>query len=208
MSSDVRYSPPSDLLSLGEMLPISEIPQILFRFPGPCGLFDLSHGLMTRLAPPELSYTYFGAIEHLEFGVGIRNFGSLAVFSPATFQVVRLVDEEVLHALSFSQADSGRIFLGVNRPVTEKDFAWVPSETYFGQSRLKNCRTRADIESLVGTGYDVQQQAMFLSVRRYMEEMTEVLRRDIPRPEGSWYAVPVDERRKLLAEHGVEPLWS
>ena len=206
--SNVPYNPPRDLLALGEALNPARCPSLVFRFPGPCGLFDLSHGLMHRLAPSELSYTYFGTHEHLEFSPGIHCFGSLAVFAPETFQVVRLVDDEVLSALGFTAANRGHVLLGVNRQVSDRDFAWVPAHTYFNNSELLSCRSAGDVRDLVGTAYDDLRDAMFTDVRKYMEEMAEVLQRGIARPAGSWYAVSREDRRRIMSDHGLEAIWS
>jgi len=202
------YSPSADLCALGERLNESEMPEILFRFPGPCGLFDLSHNQMSRLAPAEVSICYLSVQEYFEFSAGIKTFGSLIVFNPASFQVVKPIDEEVLLPLGFTAEVREKIFLGLNRPVSTKDFAWVPPETYFSSPDLKHCRSPEHVRDLVGDTYENQLEQSFQSVRSYMEEMSEVLRSGISRPNGSWYAVPRDERRLLLEQANIKAIWS
>ncbi len=197
----------NDFKTLGAPLTKEQLPKILFRFPGPCGLSDLSMGKMKTLSPSDLPNTFLFKDRFDFVSEGIQSFGVFTILNPADFEVVCL-DDETLSALNYAQEDRGRIFLGTNRPVQERlDFLWMPSRIYNMKSQWSQISAESLKEIVFDSNYESERESSFESVNHYMEEVGQIEKKIGPLSQ-PWYSYSGIERKETLKKAGILSNWT
>ena len=194
--SSPLLSVPADLLPYGGLVPPAEVPAVLLRFPGACGVRDFLQGELETLAHPRDTITYFTTRNFADIQSGSSFFGSFVVFDPSRMPLVRL-------------AGSDHVFLGPNPKVKlETDVTWVPPRLMSSIQDWSPYSTPDQVRELCGPDWKDERFEMMLQVNAYFEEISSLAQRGIPFPTTPWYATPVIERRRLLAQAGAQPRWT
>ena len=163
----------------------------LYRYPGP---FALAETLM-RAAPPLApgKWIWLSDDPLLPLPGPVRRFGSLAVLAAERLGL-ESVDEHT--------------FVAAAQPVDEAQLVWLPpSQLEVGRQLLAGARTREEASRLLGPTDD-ERADVLEELGAYLEELTALEGAGARPPGRAWCEVAAEERRRLLAEHGISGRWS
>ncbi len=160
----------------------------LFRYPGPQGLAAHLQGHAARLAPQQAPFVWLAESARADNAKAVSLFGVLAVLQPLALGVVR----------------DGRHWLGENRITTPADaLVWLPPSAV--KAGLKLDRV-AQPEQAIKRCQDYAAEKARVTDRlgAYLEELGALQNTGAPAGSQPWCAVPVGQRRALLARHGLK----
>ncbi len=182
------YAPPTGVTFHAEPLAPDAVCPTLFRYPGPCGLADWFAGTMTHLGPPgELLWLCERPVFHDT--VGARHFGTLALLQPLGFQPC---------------PQRPRVWIAANLPRAGHEVVWVPPSAVERRLPWSRLASAAEARALLPD----ERSAAIDELARYLEELDAMRRTGAPGPGVAWCRVPTAERLRLLAAHGVRPVWT
>jgi hypothetical protein len=175
---------------------LGEVPSVLLRFPGACGVRDFLNGTLKTLANPRDSITYFTTRNFDDIRAGSSHFGSFVVFDPSRFPLVKL-------------AGSDHVYLGANPEVAlEVDVTWVPPRLMATVEDWTLYDRPEAVRELCGPDWVEERFEMQLQINGYFEEISALEQAGVPLPGSSWYGTPAELRRQLLAQAGGIPRWT
>lgn len=193
--------------TLEKPLSAKERPKILFRFPGPCGLHELSQGNLKTLAPQELPNVFLFKDRYAIVNQGIEHFGVFTVINPEYFDAICL-DDDSLNSLNYKPEDHGRIFLGANKAVEEKtDFIWLPSRIYKSKSVWSTTDPHDLNEVTISPSYEDERKHAFEDVNQYMEEVAQI-EKALGVQKTPWFLKEARERKSILKKTGIKSQWT
>jgi hypothetical protein len=194
-AASAAVTPPM-LAHFGPAVPAQEVPRVLLRFPGACGVRDFFQGALRCWSHPEDRVSWFTTRNFGDIHEGAGMFGALAVALPRGTPVVRL-------------EGSDHVFLCPNGPARiEQDVTWVPPRMVRSVRDWGAYAGVAEVRAACGPALEEERWAVRQAVNAYFEEISGLSRAGLPFPATPWYATPLDERLTLLRRAGAVPRWS
>ncbi len=190
------FAAPSWLHGYGRPLGVEEVPAVLLRFPGACGVRDFLHGTLSTLARSGDRVTWFtrATFEDIERGVG--HFGCFLVFDPLRYGLCEV-------------AGAPGIYVGTNpRVVCDADVTWMPPRLMASIADWSPYATVESAHALVGPTLKAERTQMAERVNAYFEEISALLASGRPPPDRPWYDVSPAERAGILSEIGHAARWT
>ena len=187
------YQPPAWLRPRARPLRPEEACPTLFRYPGPCGLIDHLRGLLRHLGPVP-GGDLWASEQPLHADVaGAALFGTLAVLQP------------LRHAPGLTERAG--IYVGVNAPLHGDEVAWLPPSKLQAPLPWDTLATAEQVAAELGDVAD-ERASVAEQLAAYVEEMDALAGAGVPPAGRPWCEVPADERRRLLADHGLSGRWT
>jgi hypothetical protein len=200
------YAPPPWLVALGPTLAPDEPCPTLFRYPGPCGLAELFGDRLMWLGPPGSDAVWMSAATAHTDGRGAALFGTLAILDPLALDPVRADDVFVTLPLF---GDRRGVFAGTNRPVVDPDaLVWVPPSKLAAALPWDEWSTPSAANAAFGPGLSDERARVGEELGNYLEELSALRATGAPGPRIPWCEVPLDDRRRRLADLGVHARWT
>lgn len=189
-------SAPPMLAHYGPPVAAQDVPRVLLRFPGACGVRDFFTGALRSWSHPDDRVSWFTTRDFGDIHEGAGMFGALAVTLPLGTPVVRL-------------EGSDHVFLCPNGPARpEQDVTWVPPRMVRGVADWSVFAGVAEVRAACGPLLEEERWAVRQAVNAYFEEISGLARAGVPYPSTPWYATPLEERLTLLGRAGAAPRWS
>jgi|CXWL01.1.fsa_nt_gi hypothetical protein len=194
--SGERYSPSDALRHLAQPLTARDACPTLFRYPGPEGLASFLRGGLSRLGASDARWLWLADRPAGTSARAAGRFGVVAVLDPLRLSPCPL-------------AQRRGHYLAENRALRSEDaLVWAPP-TAAGINWDRVLTPEQAIRRMgSAASYVETREATLESLSAYLEELSALSRAQAPSRFGAWCAVSRTERRRLLAEYGVEGRWT
>lgn len=183
------YEPPGWLRAIARPFAPDEPCPTLFRYPGPEGILASMQARLPRLAPPASAYAWL-SMRPLPAAPGAETFGAVAILEPLRLDPCVAPEPDGCLALN--------ALLDDDTPVL-----WIPPGDKSLALPWDALATPSEVTFTYGADYASQRDRVSDLVAAYLEELDELARAGALRDSAAWCARSEDDRRRLLAEHGI-----
>jgi hypothetical protein len=177
----------------GRPLADDEVCPTLFRYPGAAALLEALSTRLARLGPPDEGTLWLCEDASAVCPGGVGRFGALAVLRPLELGAAALANG---------------VFAAENRDVGGDAVVWIPPRLVtLGPDLWDDVAEASAAERVLGERWHEERAEVVRALSGYLEEL-EALSRAGARLPRRWSEMTGDERRSLLAAHGVPPRWT
>ena len=192
------YAPPAGLQAAARPLAPGDACPTLYRFPGAGALHEhLAGSELTRWGAEGGGWLWLTEVATRARRSAATTFGVLAALQPLH-----------LHPCVHGSGASGR-WLAVDRAHAPELTIWVPPRLVSMGPGLDAVPTRAAALDAFGrAAWGDARQRTLDHLSAYLEELSALERAGAVGPDRPWMELPLADRRRVLADHGLSARWT